>query len=242
MNQFEGKYAVITGGSNGIGRETAIILAERGAKGIIIAARNLENASKTAEKISADTNCNCIPFKADVGNPADIKELFTFVVEKFGTVHILINNAGICPYTTMDEVDADAWDKTLNINLRGTYLCAREAFKYMKAQKYGKIVNVASIAARIGGIASGINYVASKGGVVSLTYSLAKLGTAYNINTNGVAPGVIATDLTKDHTYSPDTIVGQPRDVANVIAFLASEDAKHVNGCTIDVNGGLYMH
>lgn len=243
MNQFEGKYAVITGGSNGIGRETAILLAERGAKGIIIAARNFEKATKTAEEISsANKNCTCIPCKADVGNPADIEALFALAGEKFGTVHILVNSAGVCPYNTMEEIDADAWDKALNINLRGTYLCAREAFKYMKAQKYGKIVNVASIAARIGGIASGINYVASKGGVVSLTYSLAKLGIPYNINANGVAPGVVATDLTKGHTYSPDTIIGQPRDVANVIVFLASDEAKHVNGCTIDVNGGVYMH
>lgn len=242
MKQFEGKYAVITGAGSGISRETALVLAERGAKGIILADMNLENATKAAGEISAKTGCQCLPFKIDIANPADIEALFAFVGEKFGTVHILVNGAGICPYVTIEEVDADAWDKTLNINLRGSYLCAREAFKYMKAQKYGKIVNISSVAARIGGIDSGINYVASKGGVVSLTYSLAKIGAAYNINANGVAPGVIDTPLTQSNTYKPGTIVGQPRDVATVIAFLASEDANHVRGCTIDVNGGLYMH
>lgn len=242
MKPFEGKYAVITGAGSGISRETAVVLAERGAKGIIIADLNFDNATKAAEEISAKTGCNCIPFKVNVANPADIEALFAFTGEKFGTVHILVNGAGICPYVTMEEVDAEEWDKALNINLRGTYLCAREAFKFMKEQKYGKIVNVASVAARIGGIASGINYVASKGGVVSTTYALAKIGAAYNINANGVAPGVIETELTKGNTYAPGTIVGQPRDVATVIAFLASDDAKHITGCTLDVTGGLYMH
>ncbi|MGI5911699.1 MAG: SDR family NAD(P)-dependent oxidoreductase [Syntrophomonadaceae bacterium] len=242
MKQFENKYAVITGAGSGISRETASVLAERGAQGIILADLNLENANNAAREISTTTGCNCIPFKIDVSNPSEIESLFAFVGEKFGRVDILVNGAGIAPYLTIEEVDVDAWDKCININLRGTYLCAREAFFYMKAQKYGKIINVSSIAARIGGIASGINYVASKGGVVSLTYSLAKIGAKYNINANGVAPGVIATPLTASHNYSPDTIIGQPRDVATVIAFLASEDAKHINGCTLEVNGGAYMH
>lgn len=242
MKQFDGKYAVITGGGSGISRETAQVLAERGAKGIILADMNLVNATQAAQEISATTGCECLPFQIDVSKPEAIEALFAFAGEKFGTVHILVNGAGICPYLTVEEIDAAIWDVTMNINLRGSYLCAREAFKFMKPQRYGKIVNVASIAARIGGIASGINYVASKGGVVSMTYSLAKVGAAFNINANGVAPGVIETPLTAAHSYPPGTIVGQPHDIANVIAFLASDDAKHIQGCTIDVNGGAYMH
>jgi len=130
----------------------------------------------------------------------------------------------------------------MDINLRGSYLCAREALKYMKPQRQGKIVNIASVAARIGGVAAGVDYVASKGGVVSMTYALAKACMPFGINVNGVAPGVIDTPLIAGYSYPEGTIIGQPRDVANVIAFLASDDARHVQGCTIDVNGGLYMH
>ena len=242
MKPFEGKIAVITGAGSGISRETALVLAERGAAGIVLADMNLEGATRAAQEIQAATGCRCLPFQVDVSNPEAIEALFAFAAKQFGTVHILVNGAGVCPYVTLEEVDAARWDWALNINLRGSYLCAREAFKLMKPQGYGKIVNVASVAARIGGIASGINYVASKGGVVSMTYALAKLGAPHHINANGVAPGVIETPLTAATTYAPGTIVGQPRDVATVIAFLASDDAKHIQGCTIDVNGGLYMH
>ncbi len=242
MKQFTGKYAVITGGGSGISRETGLVLAERGAKGLVLADLNFDNAKAAADEIATITGCRCLPFALDVSKPADIEALIAFAVERFGTVHILVNGAGICPYISMEDVTAEVWDKTLNINLRGSYLCAREVFPYMKAQQYGKIINVASVAARIGGIASGINYVASKGGVVSTTYALAKLGMPHHINVNGVAPGVIATPLTASNDYAPGTIVGQPRDVANVIAFLASDDSKHIQGCTLDVNGGLYMN
>jgi len=242
MKPFEGKYAVITGGGSGISKETGHVLAERGAAGIVLADMNMESAAVAAREISAETGSHCIPFKMDVSNPADIEALFAFAGEKFGAVHILVNGAGICPYVAIDQVDAAAWDETMNINLRGSYLCAREAFKFMRPQKYGKVVNIASLAARIGGIASGINYTASKGGIVSMTYALAKIGMPFNINSNGVAPGVIATPLTQGQDYPPGTIIGQPRDIATVIAFLASDDAKHINGCTIDVNGGTYMH
>lgn len=242
MKPFVGKYAVITGAGNGIGRETALVLAERGAAGIVLADLDFSSVQKAAEEISAATDCKCLPFKFDVSMPEEIEALFAFAGTSFGAVHILINSAGVCSWVPMDEVDVEAWDKLMDINLRGTYLCSREAFKYMKAQKYGKIVNLSSVAARVGGVSSGINYVAAKGGVISATYALAKNGIPYNINVNGVAPGVIATDMTRDVAWAPDTTIGQPRDVATVIAFLASDDAKHVTGCTLDVNGGQYMH
>jgi len=242
LKPFVGKYAVITGAGNGIGRETAVVLAERGAAGIILADLDFDGAQKAAEEIAAGTDCKCWPFQFDQAKPDEIEALFTFASHKLGAIHILVNSAGMCSWIPMDEVDVEAWDKLMDINLRGTYLCAREAFQYMKEQKYGKIVNLASVAARVGGVSSGINYVASKGGVISTTYALAKIGAAYNINVNGVAPGVIDTDMTRDVAWAPDTIIGQPRDVATVIAFLASDDARHVTGLTLDVNGGQYMH
>jgi len=242
VEQFSGKYVVITGAGSGISRETAVVFAERGAKGIIIADINLEGATNAAQEISTVVGFNCIPFKVDVSSPTSIEALFAFADEKFSRVDILVNGAGIISRTPMEKLDAAAWDKTLNINLRGTYLCAREAFKFMKEQKYGKIVNIASLVGRIGATMSAVDYVASKGGVISLTYGLARLGAPYNINVNGVAPGVINTPMTKDSSYPPSTKIGQSRDVANLIAFLASDDSKHINGCTIDINGGKYMH
>ena len=241
MKQLEGKYAVITGAGSGISYETALVFAERGVQGIITADLNFAGVIKAAETITSATGCNCIPYKVDVAIPEEIEALFNFVGEKFGRVDILVNGAGISPYNSIDEVDAYEWDKTLNINLRGTYLCAREAFKFMREQKYGKIVNVSSIAGRIGGIAAGINYSASKGGVISATMALAKVGAPYNIKVNSVAPGVINTPLTRDHAYPPGTIIGEPRDVAYLIAFLASDESNHIVGCAIDINGGAYM-
>ncbi len=240
--EFNNKYAIITGGGSGISRATAQVFAERGMSGIVIADLNLDNAEAAARDIAESTGCNCMAYQLDVSQPDEIEALFATTEKTFGTVHVLVNGAGICPYKSIAEIDAKAWDLALNINLRGSYLCAREALRLMQPQRYGKIINVASIAARIGGIDSGINYVASKGGVVAMTYSLAKAGRSFNINANGVAPGVIDTPLTQANTYAPGTIVGQPRDVATVIAFLASEDARHINGCTLDVNGGAYMH
>ncbi|MGI5911420.1 MAG: SDR family NAD(P)-dependent oxidoreductase [Syntrophomonadaceae bacterium] len=242
MKPFEGKYALITGAGSGIGRDTALLLAERGAKGIIIADLNLDSAVKAAEEITTATGCECLPFKVDVSIPSEIEALFAFAGEKFGTIHILVNSAGVLNYLSIDEVNVDVWDKTLNINLRGTYLCAREALKYMKAQNYGKIINVSSSAGRIGGIAAGIDYTASKGGVIAMTYSLAKLGAAHNINVNGVAPGIIETPLSKNRPPAPGVKVGLPRDVSTAIVFLASDEANHITGCTLDINGGTYMH
>lgn len=239
---FDGKYAVITGAGSGISKETARVFAERGAKGIVMADLNLANATQAAQEIAAATGCNCLPFALDVAKPETVEALFAFAVAQFGTVHVLVNGAGICTYLPVEEVDAQRWDRAMDINLRGSYLCAREALKYMKPQRQGKIVNIASVAARIGGVAAGVDYVASKGGVVSMTYALAKACMPFGINVNGVAPGVIDTPLIAGYSYPEGTIIGQPRDVANVIAFLASDDARHVQGCTIDVNGGLYMH
>lgn len=239
---FEGQCAVVTGGASGIGKETALVLAERGASVLVLADRQQEAAEQAAAEIEQATGRRCLPARLDVADPASVEALFQFVTAECGDLHILVNGAGVCPYLPIEEVDAERWDRTVDINLRGSFLCAREAFKRMKPRRFGKIVNIASVAARIGGLASGVDYVASKGGVVSMTYSFAKAGTPFGINVNGVAPGVIATPLSAAQEYPPGTIIGQARDVANVIAFLASEDARHVQGCTIDVTGGLYMH
>jgi len=242
---FDGKYAVITGSARGILKDTAITLAERGAAGIIIADLLYDAAVETAKEIQAATGTICHAFKTDVSKPEDIEALFVFAVEKFGAVHILVNGAGVCPLVKLEDLDAKQWDWVQDINLRGAHLCCREAIRIMRAQKYGRIVNVASMSMRVGAIAASASYAASKGGLAAVSKTYARLTGKDNITVNAIAPGLILTDMTRNNGYTTDGIpmgrLGDPRDVSTVIAFLASDDAKYITGCTIDVNGGMFM-
>ena len=223
--EFEGKYAVVTGGAGGISYEAAKTLAKKGLSGVVLADLNIEQATESAKKLEEETGCHCYPCKVDVSNPEDIEHLFEFALEKMPAVK---------------------WDWCMNINLRGAHLCVREAIKTMKKQKYGKIVNISSVAARIGGIASSVSYAASKGGLLSATKSYAKVLGTYNINVNAVCPSVINTNMTANTNYSAAGIplgrLGETEDVAEVIAFLASDASKYITGQGIDINGGSYMN
>jgi Dehydrogenases with different specificities (related to short-chain alcohol dehydrogenases) len=246
MNELAGKYAVITGAAGGIGFAVAKIFALEGATGIIMADMNIGRTEEMCEKIQIDSACKCVAIKTDVSSYNDIKNLFSEALKLFGTVDILVNCAGICPVGSIEEIGVTEWDKVMNINLRGSYLCSRDALAIMKEKRYGKIINLSSISGRIGGIATGINYATSKGGILTLTMSLAKAAGPYNINVNGVAPGFIDTEMTKNFThFKAETVplgrIGEPEDVADVILFLASERSKYVTGVTIDVNGGVFM-
>lgn len=244
--EFEGKYAVVTGGAGGISYEAAKTLAKKGLAGVVLADLNIEQATKSAKKLEEETGCHCYPWKVDVSNPEDIEHLFEFALEKMSTVHILINGAGVCPTTPIEDLDADKWDWCMDINLRGAHLCVREVIKIMKKQKYGKIINISSVAARIGGIASSVSYAASKGGLLSATKSYAKVLGTYNINVNAVCPSVIKTNMTANTNYSAAGIplgrLGETEDVAEVIVFLASDASKYITGQGIDINGGSYMN
>jgi len=246
VNELYGKYAIVTGAGGGIGAATAEIFAKEGAKGIAIADINMKAAEDASKRIQEETGCECIAIKANVGDYKDIKNLFEVVLNKFGTLDILVNCAGICPVGSIEEIGEEEWDKVMAINLKSVYLCSREALAIMKEKKSGKIINVSSISGRIGGIATGINYATSKGAIISLTMSMAKAAGPYNINVNSVAPGFINTDMTKDFThFNPETVplrrIGTAEDVANVISFLSSEKSSYLTGLTLDINGGVYM-
>ena len=243
--EFEGKYALITGGAGGIGFAAAQVLARRGLSGVILADMNAEAADKSAAELEAATGCKCWGKYVDVSSPESIEELFAFAAKTMPGLHILVNCAGVCPVTPVEELDAAKWDWCMNINLRGAHLCVREAIKPMKAQHWGRIINIASLAARIGGIASSVSYAASKGGLLAATKSYAKVLAKDGINVNAVCPGVVRTAMTANTAYTCDGIpmgrLGETDDIAGVIAFLASEDARYITGCGIDVNGGQYM-
>ena len=247
MNEILGKIAIITGASGGIGAATAFNFAREGAGGIVIADLDSENAKVTINNIIKETNCRCEFIKTNIGKKDDIENLFNRTIGLFSCLDILVNCAGICNKLTIEEIDQKQWENVLSVNLTGTYLCSREALKIMKKQFSGKIVNVSSISGRMGGIAAGIDYCTTKGGIITLTKSLAKIAGPYHINVNAVAPGFINTEMAKLFThFDPETVplrrLGQPEDVAYLITFLSSEKSSYITGITIDINGGLYMN
>ena len=246
MNELKDKYAIITGASGGIGAATALAFVREGASGIIIADVDRKRAESVVNEIVGETGIKCEFVETNIGKSEDIKKLFKTCIDYFARLDILVNCAGICNTLQIEEIDELQWDRLMSINLRGTYLCCREAFSIMKKQQSGKIVNVSSISGRIGGIATGIDYATSKGAIIALTMSFAKAAGPYGINVNAVAPGFIDTEMTRDFThFNTETVPlrrsGKPEDVADVIAFLASDKSRYITGVTIDVNGGMFM-
>jgi 3-oxoacyl-[acyl-carrier protein] reductase len=246
MFELKNKYAIITGASGGIGAATALAFAREGAGGIIIADIDQKRAEDTAAAITGETGVRCEFVDTNIGKSEDIKKLFKMCIDYFGQLDILVNCAGICNTFGIEEIDEKQWDRLMSINLRGTYLCCREAFAIMKKQGSGKIVNVSSVSGRVGGFTTGIDYATSKGAIITLTMSFAKAAGPFGINVNAVAPGFIDTEMTKGFTYfNPETIPlrrsGKPDDVADVITFLACEKSRYITGVTLDINGGQYM-
>ena len=242
---LENKVAIVTGGNQGIGYATAVSLAAAGAN-VVIMARNAKINREAVNNIN-----NLYPGKAsgeemDVTSKESVKAAFARVYQKFGHFDILVNNAGICNLSQpFENIDEDKWDQVMDVNLKGILHCVKAAIPIFKSQNNGKIINVASLAGEVGGIATSADYVASKAAVIGLTKSLARYLGQYNVNVNAVAPGFIATEMTKEMSIPMNVIplgrIGRPEDVADGIVFLASERASYITGTTLDVNGGVFM-
>ncbi|MGB3682178.1 MAG: 3-oxoacyl-[acyl-carrier-protein] reductase [Rubrobacteraceae bacterium] len=244
----EGRVAVVTGGGRGIGRAIAVRLANEGAKVAISYRSNEEEAGKTAGLIR-DAGAECETFKGDVASSDDVKALFEAVGESFGGVDILVNNAGVTRDNIMLRMKEDEFDDVIQTNLKGTYLCTRAVLRGMVRARWGRIVNVSSVVGLIGN-AGQANYAASKAGIIGLTKSVAREVAPRGITVNAVAPGYVETELTgglpeevKDQirAQTPAGRIGEPEEIAEVVAFLAGEGAGYVTGQTIAVDGGMVM-
>lgn len=244
----EGRVAVVTGGGRGIGRAIAVRLAEEGAKVAVSYRSNEEEAEKTATLVR-EAGAECEIFRGDVASPDDVKALFEGVGEAFGGVDILVNNAGVTRDNIMLRMKEDEFDAVVRTNLKGTYLCTRAVLRGMVRARWGRIVNVSSVVGLIGN-AGQANYAASKAGIIGFTKSVAREVAPRGITVNAVAPGYVETELTaglpeqvKDQIRSqtPAGRIGEPEEIAEVVAFLAGEGASYVTGQTIAVDGGMVM-
>ena len=247
MFSLKDKVAVVTGASQGIGRETALALAEAGAK-VVVAARNEEKLAALAQEI-AGKGGEAFAVKLDVADTEQTKAAFKTILEKFGKVDILVNNAAINRDGLAVRMKADDWDAVLRTNLTGAHLCIQQVLPGMMKARAGRIINIASVVARMGN-AGQANYVAAKAGLIGLTKALAIEIASRNITVNAVAPGFIETPMTdvlsdkvKEElkTRIPLGRMGSGRDVAAAIVFLASDEACYITGHVLDVNGGMYL-
>lgn len=245
MKLLQNKIAVMTGAAKGIGAACASVFAQNGAACIYIVDLDFESAKATALSIATTEGCKCVPLKANVADEREVKTVFGIIKERSGRLDVLVNSAGICNNTPIDELDMTSWDKTMNVNLKGAFLFAREALKMMRPKKSRTIINIASQAGKIGGLTAGADYSSSKAGVLCLTKTLAKNAAKDGITVNSVAPGLIHTSMTTIFDYDPDTVplgrIGTPEDVANVVMFLASGLSRYMTGACLDVNGGMTM-
>lgn len=242
-----GKKALVTGASRGIGRAVALMLAREGAD-VIVTATSLERAKKTADEIVL-LGRKAIPFKVDVGVTSEVEALFQMVTAEFGSLDILVNNAGITRDGLLMRMKDEEWDAVIDINLKGTFACTREAIKMMAKAKSGRIVNISSVVGEMGN-AGQANYCASKAGLIGFTKAVAREYAKRNITVNAVAPGFIETDMTgvlsesvRDELLKqiPVNRFGTPEDIANAVFFLVSDMGSYVTGQVLSVNGGMYM-
>ena len=245
---LQGKSAIVTGGSIGIGSAIALKLAECGANVAINYRKHKEEAEEIINKVKSSSRKGIL-VQADISNFEDATKMIESVVKDFGKLDILVNNAGINWDGVIWKMTEEQWDSVININLKGYFNYIRAAAPIFREQKSGKIVNVTSINGLRGKFGQA-NYSASKAGIIGLTKTVAKELGKYGVNVNAVAPGLIETDMMKQATEEVRKMaieeivlkrIGQPEEVANVVAFLCSEMARHITGEVIKVDGGQYI-
>lgn len=244
---LNGKVAIVSGASRGIGKAIAMDLASSGAS-VACLATTVAGAAAVAEEL-ATSGGKAIGLECNIGDSASVEAAFSAVKEQFGEPQILVNNAGVTKDTLLLRMSEEDWDSVLNVNLKGTFLMCRAAAKTMMKARYGRIVNLSSIIG-VGGGAGQANYSASKAGIIGLTKSIAKELGSRGVTCNAVAPGFIQTDMTESlpdemreavERNAPLGRLGTPEDIAHVVRFLVSDDASYVTGQVLVVDGGLTL-
>jgi 3-oxoacyl-[acyl-carrier protein] reductase len=244
---LQGKVAVVTGGSRGIGRAVATVLAREGAV-ITLCARDRVLLEKVAAELES-LGAQALAVQADVTRASEVEQMIGACVERFGQVDILVNNAGITRDNLLLRMKDEEWDAVLSVNLKGVFQCTRAVLRPMIKQRSGRIINLTSVVAVMGNPGQA-NYVAAKAGIIGLTKATAREVASRGITANAVAPGFIETDMT--HALDPELQeqmrsqiplgrFGRPEDVAELVAFLASDRAAYITGQVIHLNGGLWM-
>jgi 3-oxoacyl-[acyl-carrier protein] reductase len=246
---LKGKTAIVTGAGQGMGLAVALKLASLGAN---LAINDVDSSrADTAVKEVASAGGQAISVITDITCKADVTAMVGKVVEAFGSLHILINNAGILYPTSVAEMPEEEWDRVIKVNLKGTFLCAQAVLPAMKEAGWGRIVNFSSTAGKNVSTVGGAHYTASKAGVLGFTRHLAKEVAPDGITVNAVCPGLIDTEMVRatiddarTQAYAagfPISRLGQPQEVADLVAFLASDQASYITGASLDINGGDLM-
>ncbi|HSM32506.1 MAG TPA: SDR family NAD(P)-dependent oxidoreductase [Anaerolineae bacterium] len=245
---FAGRTALVTGAGSGIGAAIATHLAARGAN-VVVNDIDPAAAERTAAAIAAASGI-AVAFAADVTSEPEVRAMCRRILETFGALDILVNNAGVLSTTPTAELAVDAWERTLAVNLTGAFNCCRAVLPAMQQRRYGKIINIASLAGESGGISVGVDYAASKGGLLALTRRLALEVAAFAINVNAIAPGTTSTPMVDAMPEEDRTALlakiplgrfATPADIAYATCFLAGDESSFITGATLDVNGGLLM-
>ena len=245
--RLQGQVAIVTGASRGIGRAAALALAAEGATVIV----NYASSASAAEQVVAEIlamGSQAVAIQADVGQSDQVDSLFAAVMEQYGRVDLLVNNAGITRDTLLLRMKLEDWQAVIDLNLTGVFLCTRAASKIMLKQRSGRVINITSVVGEIGN-AGQANYSAAKAGVIGFTKTIAKELASRGITVNAVAPGFIATDMTADLKVGEEVLkliplgrYGQPEEVAGVIRFLAADAAAaYITGQVINIDGGMVM-
>jgi len=250
--RLKDKVAVVTGGSRGIGRAIALRLGQEGAKVVVNYVSNAEAAREVVESIR-EAGSEAIAVQADVADARAVHRMVQTTLDTFGTIDILVNNAGICPFRDFLEISEELWDRVLDVNLKGHFLCSQAVAKVMVERGIkGRIISISSISGIVGG-SQQAHYCASKGGINQLIKSMAIALGPYGITCNAILPGTVETDINKEDLADPDKRryminrtplrrLGQPDDIAGAVVFLASEDASWITGSALVVDGGALVN
>jgi len=246
--KLRGEVAIVTGGGAGIGKAIALAMGQEGAD-VAVWDVNEPQAEEVAAMIR-QMGQKSMSFGVDVSIAQEVHGAAQRVGKELGRIDILVNNAGICQVTPVDQIGEKEWDRMFAVNVKGVFLCSQAVMGIMMKQKSGKIINLGSVAGKVGGIASGAHYAASKAAVMCFTKSLARFLGPHGVRVNALAPGVIETDMTRMITGGdwrnflaaiPLARIGDVKEVAKVAVFLASDDSSYLAGEIIDINGGQFM-